>query len=98
MKYKSLFLFFGVLTPFFVNAAAVPQSSGYDARMQSVSYNAANTTVIKSKTGFLTSIVFDEGEAVISARAGFPAGWEIDKDDNVVYVNPRPVSDRKSVV
>ncbi|EJA1307304.1 TrbG/VirB9 family P-type conjugative transfer protein [Salmonella enterica] len=60
--------------------------------MQSVSYNAANTTVIKSKTGFLTSIVFDEGEAVISARAGFPAGWEIDKDDNVVYVNPRPVS------
>ncbi|EAR1644341.1 TriH protein [Salmonella enterica] len=92
MKYKSLFLFFGVFTPFFVNAAAVPQSSGYDARMQSVSYNAANTTVIKSKTGFLTSIVFDEGEAVISARAGFPAGWEIDKDDNVVYVNPRPVS------
>lgn len=52
MKYKSLFLFFGVFTPFFVNAAAVPQSSGYDARMQSVSYNAANTTVIKSKTGF----------------------------------------------
>lgn len=92
MKYKSLFLFFGVIAPFFVNAAAVPQSSGYDARMQSVSYNAANTTVIKSKTGFLTSIVFDEGEAVISARAGFPAGWEIDKDDNVVYVNPRPVS------
>lgn len=91
MKNKSLFLFMCIFTPLFVNAAVVPQSSGYDARMQSVSYNAANTTVIKSKTGFLTSVVFDEGEAVISARAGFTAGWEIDKDDNVVYINPRPV-------
>ncbi|EPA2589202.1 TrbG/VirB9 family P-type conjugative transfer protein [Escherichia coli] len=91
MDTKSLIIALSLFSPFLVNAAAVPQSSGYDARMQNVSYNAANTTVIKSKTGFLTSIVFDEGEAVISARAGFPAGWEIDKDDNVVYVNPRPV-------
>lgn len=92
MKKHLLAVSLSLLMPCFADAAAVPQSSGYDSRMQSVSYNAANTTVIKSKTGFLTSIVFDEGEAVISARAGFPAGWEIDKDDNVVYVNPRPVS------
>ena len=36
-----------------------------------MSYNGANTTVIRSKTGFLTSVVFDEGEAVISARLVF---------------------------
>lgn len=68
MDTKSLIIALSLFSPFLVNAAAVPQSSGYDARMQNVSYNAANTTVIKSKTGFLTSIVFDEGEAVIGVR------------------------------
>ena len=54
-------------------------------RMQTVSYNGANTTVIRSKTGFLTSVGFDEGEAVISAMVGFPAGWEITTDDIVIH-------------
>ncbi len=40
---------------------------------------------------FSHQLFFDEGEAVISAKAGFPAGWEITTDDNVVYINPRPV-------
>lgn len=80
-----------VLLPNYVNAAAIPHGSRADNRIQSVSYNAANTTVIKSKVGFLTTIVFDEGEAVLSTRAGFAEGWSIDKEDNVVYISPRPV-------
>ena len=88
---KKLFIATCLLLPGLVYSAATPLPSGFDARMQTVSYNGANTTVIRSKTGFLTSVVFDEGEAVISAKAGFPAGWEITTDDNVVYINPRPV-------
>ncbi len=88
---KKLFIATCLLLHGLVYSAATPLPSGFDARMQTVSYNGANTTVIRSKTGFLTSVVFDEGEAVISAKAGFPAGWEITTDDNVVYINPRPV-------
>lgn len=88
---KKLFIATCLLLPGLVYSAVTPLPSGFDARMQTVSYNGANTTVIRSKTGFLTSVVFDEGEAVISAKAGFPAGWEITTDDNVVYINPRPV-------
>ncbi|MCV5682098.1 TrbG/VirB9 family P-type conjugative transfer protein, partial [Escherichia coli] len=74
---KKLFIATCLLLPGLVYSAATPLPSGFDARMQTVSYNGANTTVIRSKTGFLTSVVLDEGEAVISAKAGFPAGWEI---------------------
>lgn len=80
-----------LLFPVFSHAAAIPQSSQYDKRMQSVAYNAANTTVIKSKVGFLTTIVFADGEAVISTKAGFGEGWNVNGEDNVVYVFPRPV-------
>ncbi|WP_340617417.1 TrbG/VirB9 family P-type conjugative transfer protein [Xenorhabdus entomophaga] len=81
-----------LLFPVLSYAAAIPQSSQYDKRMQSVSYNASNTTVIKSKVGFLTTIVFDTGEAVISAKAGFNEGWNANSEDNVVYIFPRPVA------
>ncbi|EDP8962527.1 TriH protein, partial [Salmonella enterica subsp. enterica] len=65
---KKLFIATCLLLPGLVYSAATPLPSGFDARMQTVSYNGANTTVIRSKTGFLTSVVFDEGEAVISAK------------------------------
>ncbi|WGL93961.1 TrbG/VirB9 family P-type conjugative transfer protein [Arsenophonus nasoniae] len=86
-----LFLF-----PLIVNAIAVPQSSTFDKRMQSVSYNAMNSTVIKSKMGFVTTIVFDEGESVISAKTGFPDGWQSEIEDNVIYLYPRPVMQKQN--
>lgn len=81
-----------VLAPLLSYAAAIPQPSQYDKRMQSIAYNATNTTVIKSKVGFLTTIVFDSGEAVISAKSGFSEGWNINSEDNAVYIFPRPVA------
>lgn len=54
---KKLFIATCLLLPGLVYSAATPLPSGFDARMQTVSYNGANTTVIRSKTGFLTSVV-----------------------------------------
>ena len=38
-----------------------------------------------------TSVVLMKVRLLSGAKAGFPAGWEITTDDNVVYINPRPV-------
>lgn len=73
------------------NAAVVPSGSGYDPRNQNVSYNPQNTTVINSAVGYTTTLVFDDDETVISARTGFPQGWTVNKEDNLVYVEVKPV-------
>lgn len=48
--------------------AAIPQASRYDARIQQVVYNPLNVTVVNTRPGFMTTLVFDSDEAVISAR------------------------------
>jgi type IV secretory pathway VirB9-like protein len=50
---------------------AIPQASRYDARVQQVVYNPLNVTVVNTRPGFMTTLVFDSDEAVISARPGF---------------------------
>ncbi|MFS1538432.1 MAG: TrbG/VirB9 family P-type conjugative transfer protein [Candidatus Phlomobacter fragariae] len=95
MKKNGLWLILS-LCPLLVNARAIPQSSSFDKRIQSVSYNAMNPTVIKSKMGFITTIVFDEGEPVISAKTGFPDGWQSEIEDNIIYLYPRPVMQKQN--
>jgi type IV secretory pathway VirB9-like protein len=50
---------------------AYPTGSRYDARVQQVVYNPLNVTVVNTRPGFMTTLVFDSDEAVISARPGF---------------------------
>lgn len=38
-------------------AAATPQASRYDARIQQVIYNPQNVTVVNTKPGFMTTLV-----------------------------------------
>ncbi|EKE8037959.1 TrbG/VirB9 family P-type conjugative transfer protein [Salmonella enterica] len=73
------------------NAAVLPSGSRFDPRNQIVSYNPQNTTVINSAVGYTTTLVFDDDEKVISARTGFPQGWSVNKEDNLVYVEVKPV-------
>ncbi|WP_213706015.1 TrbG/VirB9 family P-type conjugative transfer protein [Enterobacter asburiae] len=73
------------------NAAVLPSGSRFDPRNQIVSYNPQNTTVINSAVGYTTTLVFDDDETVISARTGFPQGWSVNKEDNLVYVEVKPV-------
>lgn len=57
-----------------VNSAVTPQGSRYDSRMQTVSYNAANTTVITAGVGYLSTLLFDDEETVLDARPGMEKG------------------------
>lgn len=74
-----------------VLAAAVPQGSSYDSRMQQVSFNPRNTTVIKASEGYVSTLVFDDDEDVISTRVGMPKGWDVQKEANRVYITVAPI-------
>ncbi|WP_411814621.1 TrbG/VirB9 family P-type conjugative transfer protein, partial [Citrobacter braakii] len=69
-------------------SAAIPQASRYDARVQQVVYNPLNVTVVSTRPGFMTTLVFDSDEAVISARPGFEEAWEATPVANRVSVRP----------
>ncbi|WP_154916615.1 P-type conjugative transfer protein VirB9 [Klebsiella michiganensis] len=68
--------------------ASIPQASRYDTRVQQVVYNPLNVTVVSTRPGFMTTLVFDSDEAVISARPGFEEAWEATPDANRVNVRP----------
>ncbi|MBP1131115.1 type IV secretion system protein VirB9 [Serratia sp. PL17] len=60
--------------------------------MQNVSYNSQNATVVNTRPGYVTTLLFDDDEAVIDAQAGFPKGWTVTKSDNRVGVSPNPIT------
>lgn len=72
-------------------SAATPRGSSYDSRMQNIAYNSQNTTVVNTRAGFITTLVFDDDEEVIAAQPGFPQGWTIIPDHNRVGITPAPV-------
>lgn len=69
-------------------SAAIPQASRFDARVQQVVYNPLNVTVVNTRPGFMTTLVFDSDEAVLSARPGFGEAWETTPDANRVNIRP----------
>lgn len=71
-----------------VNAEVIPKGSRYDSRMKTVSYNPYDVTKIDAKTGYATSIVFNENEVVLDISVGFNEGWEVVDSRNVVYLKP----------
>lgn len=73
-------------------AAAIPQGSAFDSRMQQVSYNAQNATVINARAGYVTTLVFSDDEAVISTQVGFVKGWSVTNEANRVYIRPAPIA------
>lgn len=101
MNKQSKALWVAVTVGFFsanLLAAAIPRASLYDGRMQQVDYNAANTTVINARLGFLTTVVFDPEERIIKAKSGFESGWEISTEGNKVYISARPAAQEQDVV
>ena len=92
MKLRKNALFVAVLLASNICSAAVlPTGSRFDPRNQVVSYNPQNTTVINSAVGYTTTMVFDDDETIISGRTGFPQGWSVNKEDNLVYLEVQPV-------
>ncbi|MEB2703998.1 P-type conjugative transfer protein VirB9 [Citrobacter koseri] len=85
---KHIILFALVLICGTAWSAAIPQASRYDARVQQIVYNPLNVTVVNTRPGFMTTLVFDSDEAVISARPGFEEAWEATPDANRVNIRP----------
>lgn len=92
MMLKHILLLTGLLASCVAWSAATPRGSTYDSRMQNVTYNSQNATVVRTRPGYVTMLVFDDGETVIDAQAGFPRGWTVTKSDNRVGVSPNPIT------
>ena len=89
---KNILLLTGLMVSCATWSAATPRGSGYDSRMQNVSYNSQNATVVNTRPGYVTTLLFDDDETVIDAQAGFPKGWTVTKSDNRVGVSPNPIT------
>lgn len=88
---NKLLIFAALLASASAWGAATPRGSAYDSRMQNIPYNSQNTTVVNTRAGFITTLVFDADEEVITAQPGFPQGWTITPDRNRVGITPAPV-------
>lgn len=88
-----IMLSFGLLlASYAVWGAATPRGSAYDSRMQNITYNSQNATVVNTRPGYVTTLLFDDDENVIDAQAGFTKGWTVTKSDNRVGVSPNPIT------
>lgn len=92
MMLKYILLLTGLLASCVAWSTATPRGSTYDSRMQNVTYNSQNATVVSTRPGYVTMLVFDDDETVIDAQAGFPRGWTVTKSDNRVGVSPNPIT------
>lgn len=72
-------------------AMEIPTSSSFDDRVQSVPYNSEDLAKINAKLGFITTVVFSEGEVIEKAITGFDAGWKVEIFRNKLFIQPVPV-------
>ena len=72
MMLKHTLLLSGLLASCVAWSAATPRGSAYDSRMQNITYNSQNATVVSTRPGYVTMLMFDDDETVIDAQAGFP--------------------------
>ncbi|EOI3591740.1 TrbG/VirB9 family P-type conjugative transfer protein [Proteus mirabilis] len=91
MKSKLSLFFVSFLMVNASQAAITPSGSQFDKRNQIVNFNPLNTTVINSAIGYLMTLVFDEDETVLNVQTGYEQGWDIQKNENFVYIRVVPV-------
>jgi len=81
-----------ILASYVAWGAAMPRGSTWDSRMQTVFYNSQNATVVNTRPGYVTTLLFDDDEEVMDAQAGFPKGWTVTRSNNRVGVSPNPIT------
>ncbi|MEG9677535.1 P-type conjugative transfer protein VirB9 [Citrobacter amalonaticus] len=92
MMLKKTLIFSFLLASCAARGAVTPRGSAHDNRMQNVTYNSQNATVVNTRPGYITTLLFDVDEKVIEAQAGFPKGWTVTKSDNRVGISPNPIT------
>ncbi len=97
---KTKIIFFSILLGLFssnVYSAQLPKSSSLDNRMQVQNFNASDVTIIKAKNGFATAVTFSQDEKIIDIAVGFN-GWEVNDNNNVIYIKPVALGDSDSAI
>jgi len=88
MKKKVLIILIAI-SFFFLHAETNPKPSKYDERIGFVTYNPNDVFNIYAKDGFVTILMFDPTERIISAGTGFNGGWEITQQYNILHIRPK---------
>ena len=78
-----------ILVSTMVFAEVNPSPSKYDSRITFVKYNPDDVFNIYTKDGFVTILVFDPDERIISAGTGFNSGWDISQSYNILHIKPK---------
>lgn len=74
------------------NAADVPQSSRRDNRIQYVNYSAEDVVLVHATVGYVSRIVFEQGETIVSIHSGFSDGWDISASGRIMTLQPISVA------
>lgn len=92
MMNKTLSLcFIAVLFQSSAYAATFGTGSGYDARIQTVTYNADDVVNVRVKQGTVSVVQVSKDETIQDVGLGDPLAWKVSVRDNSVFF--RPVSE-----
>lgn len=73
-------------------AATLPQRTAFDARVQTVMYNADDVVRVKTKAGISTLIQLESGEFLTEPVAGMglgdPLAWKVSVRGNNIFLRP----------
>jgi len=88
---KKLILYFLIIGLFSLSlfGEVTPRPSKYDNRIRFVTYNPNDVFNIYAKDGFVTILMFDPDERIISAGTGFNGGWDISQQYNILHIKPK---------
>lgn len=77
-----------------VGLLGIAAASAADTKMRVETYDPGRVSAVHVADGFVTQLVFDEGERILSKRSGFEAGWKLDhasEKPNILFVEARAV-------
>jgi type IV secretion system protein VirB9 len=73
-------------------SAVIPRSSGADARVQEITYNENNVTVVGVNIGVATLIQLESDEFLVSDKTGMglgdPLAWNVSVRGNNIFLRP----------
>ena len=72
-----------------IQALEVPSRSKQDYRVQYVSYDSSDVTRINAANGYITTIIFQEGENVTNYGSGYSTAWEFSTANNYFFLKPK---------
>lgn len=87
MKYL-LVLFLTILS-YQAIALDIPRRSKQDHRVQYVNYDSSDVTKVNAANGYVTTIIFQEGEKVTNYGSGYSTAWEFSTANNYFFLKPK---------